>query len=95
MPRTPPAQLNGAVGDDLVDIHIGLRAAAGLPNAQWELVVELAGDDFVGGAHDQPGLFRRQLAEVFVHEGGGLLQDAEGADQLRRHGVAANGEVDQ
>jgi NADPH:quinone reductase-like Zn-dependent oxidoreductase len=43
-------QLDGAVGDDLVGVHVGLGAAAGLPHHQREVVVELAGDDLVGGA---------------------------------------------
>ena len=55
----------------------------------------LPGDDFVGGLHDQLGLFRRQLAQILVHQRAGLFQDAEGADQLRRHDVAANIEMNQ
>src|SRR5277367_4147426 len=43
---------DGAVGDDFVDVHVGLRAAAGLPDAEGEVVVELAADDFVGGLGD-------------------------------------------
>ena len=36
-----------------------------------------------------------QLAQILIHECGGFFQDAEGADQLGRHGVLADGEVDQ
>ena len=49
LPSVAAGQLDGAVGDDLVDVHVRLRAAAGLPDAQREVVVELAGDDLVGG----------------------------------------------
>ena len=42
-------QLDGAVGDDLVGVHVRLGAAAGLPDAERELVVELPVDDLVGG----------------------------------------------
>lgn len=36
-------QLNGTVTDDLVGVHVGLRAGAGLPNDEREVVVvELA-----------------------------------------------------
>ena len=35
-------EFDGAVADDFVDVHVGLRAAAGLPNAQGEVIVELA-----------------------------------------------------
>ena len=86
---------DGAVGDDLVDVHVGLRAAAGLPDAQRELVGEFAGDDFVGGLDDELGLVGGKLAEILIHERGGLFQDGEGADQLGRHGVAADIEVMQ
>src|SRR5260370_27787425 len=32
---------DGAIGDDFVDVPVGLRAAAGLPDAQGGMVVEL------------------------------------------------------
>ena len=35
-------EFDGAVADDFVDVHVGLRAAAGLPNAQGKVIVELA-----------------------------------------------------
>ena len=84
---------NSAIGNDLVDIHVGLRAAAGLPDAQRKLVVELAGDDLVGRLHDELGFLGWELAKVLIHQGACFLEDAKGADQLRRHGVAADVEV--
>ncbi len=33
---------NGAVGDDLVGVHVGLGAGAGLPDHQREVVIQLA-----------------------------------------------------
>ena len=47
--------LDGAVGDDLVDVHVGLGARAGLPDVQREVVVERAGDHLVGRRDDQVG----------------------------------------
>ena len=88
-------QFDGAVGDDFIDVHVGLRAAAGLPDAQGKLVVEFAGDDFVGGLHDELGFVGGKLAQVLVHQRAGLLEDAKGADQFRRHGVAANIEMQE
>ena len=41
-------ELAGAVGDDLVHVHVRLRAAAGLPDDQGKLGVVLAGDHLVG-----------------------------------------------
>ena len=88
-------ELNGAVGDDLVDIHIGLRAAARLPDAQGKLVVPLARDHLVGGLDNQLGLLGRELAQILVHQGAGLLEQAKGADQFGRHPVAADREMKQ
>ena len=53
LPHHAAGQLDGAVRDDLIGVHVGLRAAAGLPDDQREVRVELAGDHFVGGAHDE------------------------------------------
>src|SRR5690348_515669 len=86
---------DGAVRDHLIHIHVGLRAAAGLPNAQREVIVEAAGNDFLGGLDDERGLIRWELAKVLVHQRGGFFEDAESADQLGRHGVLANGEMDE
>jgi hypothetical protein len=33
---------------DLIGVHVGLRAAAGLPDAEREVVVEAAGDHLIG-----------------------------------------------
>ncbi len=86
---------DGAIGDDFVDVHVGLRAAAGLPDAKREVLVELSGDDFISGQRDQRGFFHRKLAETLVHERTGFFEDAEGANQFGRHGVLADGEVDE
>ena len=51
-------QLDGAVRDDLVRVHVRLRAGAGLEDDQREVVVEVAADHLVGGAHDQLDLSR-------------------------------------
>ena len=45
--------LDGAVGDDLVGVHVGLCARSCLPNAQREVVVELAVDDLLSCGGDQ------------------------------------------
>ena len=84
-------QLDRAVRDDLVDVHVGLRARAGLPDAQREVVVELAGDHLVGRLHDQLASSRRSsLPEVAVDQRGGLLEDAERADDLRHRGMRSS-----
>jgi hypothetical protein len=44
--------LDGAVGDDLVGVHVGLRARARLPDDKGEVVNELQGGNLVGGLLD-------------------------------------------
>jgi hypothetical protein len=83
-------ELDGAVADHLVDVHVGLRAAAGLPHAQREVVVELAVDDLVGGVDDALDLVPRQLTELAVGQRGGLLEDAERADHRAGEPVLAD-----
>ena len=55
-PDHPAGELDGAVGDDLVGVHVGLRARPGLEHDQRELTVELAVDDLLGGPDDQVDL---------------------------------------
>jgi len=86
---------DGAIGDDFVDVHVGLRAAAGLPDVEREVIVEFSGDDFIRGLRDEGALFCGELAEILIDERGGFLEEAEGANQLRRHDILANGEVDE
>ena len=70
-------QLVGAVGDDLVDVHVGLGAGAGLPDHQREMVVELAVDDLVRRRATIACARRRvEQAELVVDLGGGALDDA-------------------
>src|SRR5271169_1240329 len=86
---------DGTVGDDLIHVHVGLRTASGLPDAQWELVIQLAGDDFVGGFDDELRNVGREFSQVLIHQRASLLERAEGANQLGRHGVAPNIEMQQ
>ena len=48
-----PASLRAAVRDDLVHVHVRARAGAGLENIDREMLVELAGDDFLRGLRDE------------------------------------------
>lgn len=86
-------QFVGAAGDHLVDVHVGLGAAAGLPDHQREVFVVAACEDLVGGLFNQPGDFRRQFAEVVVDPRGGFLDQRQGVDHGERHALAADGEV--
>lgn len=44
--------LNGSVGDDLVGVHVGLRAGAGLPDDEREVIEELEVGHLGGGLLD-------------------------------------------
>ena len=73
-------QLDGPVGDDLVGVHVGLGAAAGLPDVEGELVVPRPLGHLGRGLLDQVGQRRLELAQVAVDLGRGPLQDPEGPD---------------
>ena len=77
------SNLDGAVRDDFIDVHVSLRATSGLPDAQGEVLVQFAGNHFVGGMGNQVGLFLGELAEIAIDERRGFLEDAECANEFR------------
>ena len=79
--------LDRAVGDDLVDVHVRLRARAGLPDEQREVVVERPGDHLVRRRDDEVGELGVEATVGLVDHGRGLLQHAHRADDLERHAV--------
>src|SRR5436853_7888421 len=74
-----------AVRDNLVRIHVGLRAGTGLPNAQRKMRVELTVDHLVRCLDDQFHLVLRQLSKLEIDYRRGLFQNAECANDLSRH----------
>jgi hypothetical protein len=76
-----PQHLDGAVGDHLVGIHVGLGAGARLPDDEGEVGVELAFDHLLRGLDDDPAELRIELAEVHVGFGSGALDDAKRPDR--------------
>ena len=74
------SDLDRAVRDDLIDVHVRLRARARLPDDEWEVVVELAGDNLIGGGDHHVGNVGWQLAKILVGAGGRLLQHTECAN---------------
>ena len=78
--RHAARELDGAVGDDLVGVHVRLGAGARLEDDERELLVPPSRDHLVGRARDEVGLVGRQLAERAVGERRRLLHDTESAD---------------
>src|SRR5271170_670233 len=87
--------LDGAVRNHFVDVHVRLRAAAGLPDAQRKMLMQLPGNHLIRRLSNQIDLFFRKFPQIAIYKRGGLLQDAEAANQLAGHGVFAYGEMDQ
>src|SRR5690606_19702592 len=82
-----------AVGDALVGIHVGLRARAGLPHDQREVLVELPVGNFPGSPGDRLGQPWLEQPEPRVDPRGGALDDPERADHAGRHALPADTEV--
>ena len=83
----------GAVGDHLVEVHVGLGAGAGLPDDQREVIVELAFDHFPCRADDGAGAARIEQSEFPVGLGGGEFDEAERMDDRDRHAIMADLEI--
>ena len=83
----------GAVGDHLVEVHVGLRAGAGLPDHQREVIVELAVDHLARGTRDGVGAAAVEQAEFAIGLRCCKLDDCEGADDRHRHPVLADAEI--
>ena len=85
--------LDGAVRDHLVGVHVGLRAGARLPDHQRKFAVVLAVDHLLRRHDDGFGELRIEIAQRVIGLGRALLDDAERADQGKRHALAADLEV--
>jgi hypothetical protein len=59
-------QLDRAVRDHLIEVHVRLRARTGLPDDKREVAVELAVDHFARGAGDGGGPAAVEQAELPV-----------------------------
>ena len=61
------------VGDDLVHIHVKLRAAAGHPDGEREIAIKLAGENVVAGGGNSVGQVRCQFAQLFISQRGSFF----------------------
>lgn len=85
--------LVAAVRDDLVDVHVRLRAAARLPDGEGEVLREFARNDLIARCLDGIETLLVELAELIVRNRGGFFQNAERVDDLGGHLLDADGEV--
>ena len=86
-------ELDGPVGDDLIQVHVGLGAGARLPDGERKLARPFAGDHFLGGTFDGIGQIGLEHAEFPVGAGRAQFQYCERLDQRRRHFFAADSEI--
>ena len=85
--------LCGEVADHLIDVHVCLGAAAGLPDAQRKLSVVVAFLDRLTGPFDQGNLLSGQQTVAPVDLCAALLDLCQGVDQLRGDSLITDGEV--
>ena len=89
----PPEQLDGPVRQHLVDVHVRLCAGTGLPDIERKMLVQLARDRLVGGAHDRVGLPLREPPGRGVDQRRRLLDIAIGVIDALRHAIVADREM--
>ncbi len=86
-------ELNGAVRDDLVGVHVGGSARAGLEDVEHEVLVQRAVHHLGGRPLDRFRALRIQEAELRVHLGSRLLDRSERLNEPTPETNAADGEV--
>ena len=89
----PAEHLDGAIRDDLIRVHVALRARPGLPDDQGELVIELAIDHLLRRCDDDVRERLIELAKGGIRLRRTLLDDAERMNERQRHSLAADLEV--
>jgi len=86
-------ELARPVGENLVHVHVGLRARACLPDHERKLAVVLSGEHLVGGGGDGSRLLLGKLLQFYVHPRARALDHRERSDQLHGHALAGNAEI--
>ena len=92
-PALAAQQLAGAVGQHLVDVHVGLRARAGLPHHQRKFARVVARNHLVGSDGDGLGNGRVLQAQRLVDHGRSPLHQRQRADDFTRLLFARDVEV--
>ena len=85
----PAAQrLVGEIGDNLVDVHVGLRARPGLIDDERKFDIVFPHSHLLGGRGDSIRHFRRQEGKPLVDPRRRLLDQRQRVDNRDRHGRA-------
>ena len=84
---------DGAVGDNLVGVHVHAGACAALNGINEKLIVKIAFDDLVAGLTDCLSDWKRNLTVVCVQHCSGFLDLRDGNDHFVIHAAAADGKV--
>jgi len=82
-----------AIGDHLVQVHVGLGAGSGLPHDQREVTVELSVDHLLGSIGDGFGQGFVEQPEFEIGQRRGFLDHGHGPDQGHRYGLVADHEI--
>ena len=88
-----PGLLGGEVADHLIHVHVRLGSAAGLPDAQGELIIVLACLARLTSPLDQGHLLVVQQTMAAVHGCAALFDPCQGMNQLRWNLLMTDGEV--
>ena len=83
----------GARGDNLVDVHVALRAAARLPDNKRELVRQSARQNLVAGRRNRVRAALIQVAELAVGQRRRLFQHGKRGNHFLRNSLRADGKV--
>ena len=94
MDRPSAQACAGEVGDHLVHVRVGRRTGPGLVDVDRELVVVLAGSDLCRGRRDRRRDLGVEEPERRVGLRGGELDQRQRADELPRHPLAGDREIE-
>ena len=86
-------QLVGTARDYLVGVHVGLRARAGLPHDEREMIVELSFGHLASRRDDRFGQPRIEQAQPGVDPCRRLLDPAQRMDERQGHAIIADAKV--
>src|SRR5262249_37746474 len=90
-----PQNFGSPVGEDFIDVHVGLRSRPRLPDAERELRRVAAVERFGGGGDDRLRHRWRGQTECGGYLRRSALDDEERANQLARQLFAGNTEIEE